>query len=549
MSHFHIPMSNNNLFLLFVISFFLLLAPVNSHALLLRSSCTTTRFPDLCYSSIAGIADNLVTHKDVIQATLNLTKNSVQHNYFNVERLFTRRNLTHRVRVALHDCIENIADTLHKLSKTAADVNIYPLNKSISRHHADDLNILISAAMTNQESCLDGFSHGDADGKIRKLILKGLNHVYRLCSNSLGMVRNMTNSDMANERYTSTTEEEEEKRESGFPSWLSVGDRRLLQSSTTTVTPNVVVAANGSGDYTTVQAAVEAAPSGSSERYIIKINAGVYRENVTVSSSKTNLMFIGDGRENTIITASRSVGGGETTYRSATVAVVGDGFLARDITFQNAAGPSMNQAVALRVNADLSAFYRCGMIAYQDTLYVYTQRQFYRYCYIAGTVDFIFGNAAAVFQDCDIHARVPNPGQRNMLTAQGRSDPGQNTGIVIQKCRIGATSDLQPVQSSYPTYLGRPWREYSRTVVMQTEISDVIQPAGWYPWDGDFALDTLYYAEYQNTGAGSGTENRVTWEGYRVLTTATEAEPFTADNFIDGGDWLNSTGFPYSLSL
>lgn len=230
-------------------------------------------------------------------------------------------------------------------------------------------------------------------------------------------------------------------------------------------------------------------------------------------------------------------------------AAVGQGFLARGITFQNTAGPSKHQAVALRVGSDLSAFYECDMLAYQDTLYVHSNRQFFINCFIAGTVDFIFGNGAVNFQDCDIHARRPNSGQKNMVTAQGRTDPNQNTGIVIQKCRIGATSDLQPVQSSFPTYLGRPWKEYSRTVIMQSTISDVINPAGWYEWNGNFALNTLYYAEYQNSGPGAGTSRRVTWKGYKVITSAAEAQSFTPGNFIAGGSWLRGTTFPFSLGL
>ncbi|XP_076930496.1 pectinesterase-like [Bidens hawaiensis] len=260
-------------------------------------------------------------------------------------------------------------------------------------------------------------------------------------------------------------------------------------------------------------------------------------------------MFLGAGRSTTFITANRSVAANSTTFNSATVAAVGSGFLARDITFQNTAGPNGQQAVALRVGSDLSAFYRCGMIAYQDTLYVHSNRQFYVNCYIAGTVDFIFGNAAAVLQNCDIRARRPNPRQRNMVTAQGRSDPNQNTGIVIQRSTIGATSDLQAVQANFSSYLGRPWRNFSRTVVMQTDISDVINPAGWFPWDGDFALATLYYGEYQNTGVGANTTSRVTWPGYRVITNVSEAQGFTVGNFIFGGDWLGSTGFPFTLGL
>lgn len=189
------------------------------------------------------------------------------------------------------------------------------------------------------------------------------------------------------------------------------------------------------------------------------------------------------------------------------------------------------------------------MLAYQDTLYVHSNRQFFVNCLIAGTVDFIFGNAAAVLQNCDIHARKPNSGQKNMVTAQGRTDPNQNTGIVIQKSRIGATSDLKPVQGSFPTYLGRPWKEYSRTVIMQSSITDVIHPAGWHEWDGNFALNTLFYGEHQNAGAGAGTSGRVKWKGFRVITSATEAQAFTPGSFIAGSSWLGSTGFPFSLGL
>ncbi|MFS7992124.1 putative pectinesterase [Helianthus anomalus] len=227
------------------------------------------------------------------------------------------------------------------------------------------------------------------------------------------------------------------------------------------------------------------------------------------------------------------------------------GFLARDITFENNAGIEGEQAVALRVGSDKSAFYQCGMIAHQDTLYVHSNRQFYINCYIAGTVDFIFGNAAAILQDSDIRPREPGPKQKNMVTAQGRTDPNQNTGIVIQKSRIEATDDFKPIQGSFESYLGRPWKNFSRTVVMQSEISDVINPAGWFPWEGaeKERYTTLYYGEYGNTGDGADTSNRVTWPGFRVITDATEAQGFSARYFIAGDEWLANTGFPFSLGL
>lgn len=229
-------------------------------------------------------------------------------------------------------------------------------------------------------------------------------------------------------------------------------------------------------------------------------------------------------------------------------AVVGDNFIARDITIRNTAGPNNHQAVALRSGSDLSVFYRCSFEGYQDTLYVHSQRQFYRECDIYGTVDFIFGNAAVVLQNCNIFARKP-PNRTNTLTAQGRTDPNQNTGIIIHNCRVTAASDLKPVQSSVKTFLGRPWKQYSRTVYIKTFLDSLINPAGWMEWSGDFALNTLYYAEYMNTGPGSSTANRVKWRGYHVLTSPSQVSQFTVGNFIAGNSWLPATNVPFTSGL
>ncbi|KAK6155850.1 hypothetical protein DH2020_010098 [Rehmannia glutinosa] len=233
----------------------------------------------------------------------------------------------------------------------------------------------------------------------------------------------------------------------------------------------------------------------------------------------------------------------------AQMAVTGSGFIARGITFRNTAGPQNHQAVALRSGSDLSVFYRCGFEGYQDTLYVHSQRQFYRECYIYGTVDFIFGNAAVVLQNCMIYGRRPMDGQQIAVTAQGRTDPNQNTGISIHNSRVMAAPDLAPVAGSVRTYLGRPWKEYSRTVFMQTYLGSLVHPAGWLEWDGNFALNTLYYGEYRNTGPGSNTSRRVRWRGYRVITSATEAGRFTVANFVAGRSWLPAIGVPFSAGL
>ncbi|CAI0540081.1 unnamed protein product [Linum tenue] len=517
------------------------------HAVI-ASSCSNARHPDLCYSSLAAApvaAAQMTTQKDVIKASLNVTCAAVQRNMAAIKKLIaTRKDLTPRARAAMQDCLVTMDESLDELHVALADLDDYPKQKSLYKH-ADDLKTLLSAAMTNQESCLDGFSHDDHEKEIRKSLETGPVRVEKMCGNALGMVVNMTETDIA---ANGVSREEEERSSNGaWPEWMKAGDRRLLQAST--VTADVVVAADGSGKYRKVSEAVAAAPKKSTKRYVIRIKAGVYRETFEVPKDKTNIMFVGDGRTTTIITGSKNVVDGSTTFNSATVAVVGQGFLARDITFQNTAGPSKHQAVALRVGADLAAFYRCDFLAYQDTLYVHSNRQFFHSCIVVGTVDFIFGNSAAVFQNCDIHARRPNSGQKNMLTAHGRTDPNQNTGIVIQKCRIGATSDLQAVKGSFGTYLGRPWKQYARTVIMQSTISDIVHPTGWHEWDGNFALDTLFYGEHKNTGAGAATNGRIKWKGHKVIASDTEAAGFTAGRFIAGGSWLASTTFPFSLGL
>lgn len=400
--------------------------------------------------------------------------------------------------------------------------------------------------MTNLYTCLDGFAYskGRVRDKIEKKLLQRSHHV----SNSLAMlnkvpgVKKLTTSE-------SVVFPEYGNMKKGFPSWVSSKDRKLLQAKVKETKFDLLVAKDGTGNFTTIGEALAVAPNSSTTRFVIHIKEGAYFENVEVIRKKTNLMFVGDGIGKTVVKGSRNVVDGWTTFQSATVAVVGAGFIAKGITFENSAGPDKHQAVALRSGADFSAFYQCSFVGYQDTLYVHSLRQFYRECDIYGTVDFIFGNAAVVFQNCNLYARKPNENQKNLFTAQGREDPNQNTGISILNCKIAAAADLIPVKSSFKSYLGRPWKMYSRTVVLKSFVEDLIDPAGWLEWNETFALDTLYYGEYMNRGPGANTNGRVTWPGYRVINSSTEATQFTVGQFIQGNDWLNSTGIPFFSGL
>ncbi|XP_031401712.1 pectinesterase-like [Punica granatum] len=506
------------------------------HEEIARSHCEGTLYPELCVSTVASFPD-LASKSvpQVIAATLNLTMGEVKvanSNCSIIERSWIKR-LGPLERRALDDCQELFQETMDEFRNALSDLSGTP---SASKHF-HDLQTLLSGAMTNQYTCLDGFAYSKMN--VRNQIEKGLKKISNHLSNSLVMLKKIPG---ANKTRTSEVFPEYGSLRHGFPSWISTKNRKLLQTSTNATKYNLIVAQDGTGNFTNINDAVAAAPNSSTTRFVIYIKAGAYFENVEVVSKKTNLMFLGDGIGKTWVKGNRNVVDGWTTFRSATVAVVGSGFIAKGISFENYAGPEKHQAVALRSGSDLSVFYQCSFIGYQDTLYVHSLRQFYRECDIYGTVDFIFGNAAVVIQMCNLYARKPNQNQKNMFTAQGREDPNQNTGISILNCKVTAAADLIPVKSSFKNYLGRPWKEYSRTVFMKSYIDDLVDPAGWLEWDGDFALSTLYYGEYMNRGPGSNTSARVTWPGYRVINDSTEASQFTVESFIQGTQWLNATG-------
>ncbi|XP_076888589.1 pectinesterase-like [Bidens hawaiensis] len=500
------------------------------------SQCTGALYHDLCVTTLTRIVPDLTSTSlsNIISATVNETISDVRTTDFNVTNI--RRKLPHLTILeirALEDCHTLFLDTVSQLKSAVSDLSTSPAKKY------DDLRTLLSAAMTNQDTCLDGFEGSKSQVKISRSFRKALKGISKQVSVSLALLKkiNGTKSDS----FLDTSNR--------FPKWVKTGDRRLQQTQTNETKYDLVVAKDGSGNFTTINEALNVAPNSSATRFVIYIKAGAYYEYVEVINKKKNLMFVGDGIGKTLIKGNRNVIDGWTTFRSATVIVSGPNFIMKGITIENYAGPSKHQAVALRSSSDFSVFYQCSFIGYQDTLYVHTLRQFYRECDIYGTVDFVFGNAAVVFQKSNFYARQPDANQKNMFTAQGRDDPNQNTGISILECKIAAGSELIPNQSMFKSYLGRPWKQYSRTVILRSYIGDLIEPAGWLEWDGDFALSTLYYGEYMNRGPGSNTSARVTWPGYKPVLNETEASPFTVGNFIQGGEWLNGTSVPYYLDL
>ncbi|XP_044492442.1 probable pectinesterase/pectinesterase inhibitor 7 [Mangifera indica] len=460
---------------------------------------------------------------------------------------------------ALQDCRALAANNIDFIYSSYQAVN--KTSKTLPTMKADDVNSLLSAILTNQQTCLDGLEETYTSSSVKNGMSASLSNDTKLYSVSLALFTEGWVPKQKKAIAWQPTRKQLLFTNGRLPLKMSsqnqalyesVSRRKLLQTTDEVLVSDIVIVSqDGTGNFSTINDAVNAAPNntdGTDGYFLIYIKAGIYEEYVSIAKNKKYLMMIGDGINQTVITGNRSVVDGWTTFNSATFAVVAPNFVAVNITFRNTAGAVKHQAVAVRSGADLSTFYSCSFEAYQDTLYTHSLRQFYSECDIYGTVDFIFGNAAVVFQNCSIYPRLPMSGQFNAITAQGRTDPNQNTGTSIHNCTIRAADDLASSNQTVNTYLGRPWKEYSRTVYMQSYMDSLINPAGWHEWSGDFALSTLYYAEYNNTGPGSNTTDRVTWPGYHVIN-ATDAANFTVSTFILGDAWLPQTGVPYTGGL
>ncbi|GKV33080.1 hypothetical protein SLEP1_g41627 [Rubroshorea leprosula] len=498
------------------------------------TSCSQTPFPEVC-NHFLDTAVNLeeITKPSFRDLALKVTMDQA----IRAHHLVSTKDLgpfDKRAKLAWTDCQELYEDSVHLL------------NRSMSSNDPVDTQTWLSAAIANHQTCQNGFS----DFNISSYNLPSmLGNFSKLVRNSLAI--NKAASAPTGLRSVKSDGRARRLLSDGFPEWVSSADRKLLQAGEAVPGADLVVAQDGSGNFKTITDALDAATKmrSGSKRFVIHVKKGVYNENIKVKKTLRNIMFVGDGISATVVTGSKNQQDGSTTFRSATFGVSGDGFIARDMTFENTAGPQKHQAVAFRSGSDFSVFYRCSFIGYQDTLYVYSQRQFYRECDIYGTQDFIFGDAVAVLQNCNIYVRKPISDQKNTITAQGRKDPNENTGIVIHNSRVMAASDLKPVQGSFKTYLGRPWQKYSRTVFMKSTLDGLIDPAGWLPWNGKFALSTLYYGEYMNIGPAAVTSGRVNWPGYHVIKSSTEASQFTVGNFLAGGSWLPGTGVPFDSGL
>ncbi|XP_006828577.2 probable pectinesterase/pectinesterase inhibitor 47 [Amborella trichopoda] len=514
------------------------------------TACKTSLYPKLCRSLLSPLKSSSL--KDYGRFSIKRCMKETQKTAKVIDRFLTRRSsLRHVEAGALEDCRLLSDLNADYLTQIAGDLWS---SDSISDTRVGRVNSLLSAIVTNQHTCYEGLEASSS--RLQQLLGASLANGTKLYSISLDLVANAWKQ---KGRFPGQKPAIFPARDSfpihkpaGFPAEKGFAAEKLrFPAKGLGMRDFVTVSKGKDGNFTSINEAVASAPNNTNVEegyFVIYVKEGVYEEHVTVARNKKNLMVIGDGINRTVVTGNRSVVDGWTTFNSATFAVMGERFIAMDITICNTAGPEKHQAVALRNSADLSAFYRCSFQGYQDTLYTHSLRQFYRNCDVYGTVDFIFGNSAAVLQNCNLYARQPMPNQKIAFTAQGRTDPNQVSGLSIHNCTIKPSPELDKNSSFNEVYLGRPWKEYSRTVYMQSYIDGFVDPAGWLEWNGSFALDTLYYGEFMNRGPGSNTSRRVQWPGFDVMD-AREAWNFTVLNFTMGDTWLPSSVVPFAGGL
>jgi pectinesterase len=290
----------------------------------------------------------------------------------------------------------------------------------------------------------------------------------------------------------------------------------------------IIVTKDGSGNYTSVQEAFNAIPSGNKKPITIFIKKGIYKEQLVLDSLKDFVTLIGEDKNETVLTFDNHQGtilpNGDTvnTLTSASFFIYASHFKAENITFENNAGFTAGQAVAVFASGDQLSFFNCRFVGFQDVLFCFRMgsRQYYKDCYIEGTTDFIFGSATAVFQNCRIHSK-----KRSHVTAA--STPKEiKYGFIFFDCKLAGDPGLNGVS------LGRPWRPYASVTYIHCEIGDHILPEGWNNWRNPANEKTARYAEYKDFGVGANIEGRVKWA--KQLNDE-EAKAYTIKNIF--GDW------------
>jgi len=292
---------------------------------------------------------------------------------------------------------------------------------------------------------------------------------------------------------------------------------------------NITVALDGSGNFKTVQEAIMSVPVGSPAKpVVIHIKPGIYKELIYIQHEKRFFRLVGEDAQKTILTYdlhANMIGSDKKpigTFRTPAAVIDADDVSFENLTFENSAGP-VGQALAIRVDGDRVSFRRCRFLGWQDTIFLNRGRQYFEDCYIAGHVDFIFGAATAWFERCHIHCL-----KNGYVTAASTYDY-QPFGFVFSHCKIDGEPDVK-------TYLGRPWRDFSNVIYLNTEMSEVVRPEGWQNWNLPEREKTARYSEYNSSGPGANAKARVPWSHQ---LTKDQAKAITIKKVLAGADGWN----------
>ncbi|CAI8590130.1 unnamed protein product [Vicia faba] len=423
-------------------------------------------------------------------------------------------------RQAMRICNEVMENSVDGVNKSVGELDRFDFSRL--RDFVFDLKVWMTATLTNQQTCLDSFEK--ADSKASQRMAQVLSASMKLSNIAIEMLSAVSGKHKYVDQVPGgfnrrTLSDESKKLVDSYPTWVSEGQRRLLADSS--VKPDAVVAQDGSGQFKTVKEALTKVPANNAKPFVIYVKAGVYKEVVNIPLKMDYVTILGDGPTKTKFTGSLNFVDGVLTYDSATVGVNGANFVAKDIGIENTAGPSKKQAVALRVSGDMAVFYNCQIDGYQDTLFAQSLRQYFRDCSISG--------------------------QANLVTAGGRLTSSSSGALVFQSCHFSGEPELVSMSPKI-SFLGRPWKAYSRVVIMDSVIDDIFLPEGYEAWSGNAFTDTCTFYEYNNKGPGADTKGRVKWHNVKTIT-GNEAADFYPGKFlqVSGSPWMTSSGVPCSL--
>lgn len=327
----------------------------------------------------------------------------------------------------------------------------------------------------------------------------------------------------------------------------------IVHGQNNSINADIVVALDGSGDFTKIQEAINAVPSNSDRQTIIYIKRGTYNtEKLIVPSDKKNIHLIGESRDETVISyhihdcaegkcpiEDAALWSGDNIRTSATLTIIGNGFEAENLTIENTAGPT-GQAQAITVQADKVVFINCNLTGYQDTIYFWSdgKRTYFKNCLVVGRTDYIYGGGIAFFQSCEIRSWGGGA-----ITAPSTSKEAAY-GFVFYECDVTyAENSPRPGDDGSLVRFGRPWHNYPKVAWLYCNMTGMIHPEGWGDtWNMDYAATSsdLHLYEYKNTGDGADMSGRADWAGLRALTDE-EALNYTAQKVLAGTDGWDPT--------